>query len=203
MSVDDTDDDFRAAMGDVEPLSSKRGKVAPSRKPEDGVAQQNRRDAALGLTRQLEDPNPLYLGEVPALDPHELLEWKKDGVQHEVFKKLKVGGYPLDAELDLHGNTVKEARTAVFKLLVNAFAKGHRMLLVAHGRGEKSATPARIKSYVAYWLTEHPHVIAFHSALARQGGTGATYVLIKKSPKSKADNREIYGQQGDVGEESQ
>ena len=199
--IEEDDEDFRSAMGDVEPLADHKSKVERVRRSEDSLALQNRRDAALGLNRRNEDPNPLYLGEVPSVEPRACLEWKKDGVQREVFRKLATGAYPIDASLDLHGLTVKEARVAVYQLLVRAQVKQWRTILIAHGRGEASATPARIKSYVAYWMSQHPMVIAYHSALQRHGGTGACYVLIKKSAKAKAANRESYGLQGETPDE--
>jgi len=38
-----------------------------------------------------------------------------------------------------------------------------------------------------------PEVLAFHSAQKRDGGTGAVYVMLKKSDDAKQDNRERYG----------
>ena len=64
---------------------------------------------------------------------------------------------------------------------------------LAHGRGEKSATPARIKSFVAAWLEALPEVIAYTSAQRHHGGTGAVYALLKKSPAAKQDNAELHG----------
>lgn len=195
----DSAKDFAAAMADVAPLKKgqrlvgKRGKT----RQESGIAHRNRRAAALGLT-DAADPNPLNLGEVPSVAPHAVLEWKKDGVQQAVFAKLRSGQYKVESDLDLHGLTVKEARSAVYAFLREAEARDQRMLLIAHGRGEKSATPARLKSYLAHWLVQLPIVIAFHSAQPQQGGTGAVYVLLKKSKRKKEETRERFGQQSDM-----
>ena len=70
-------------------------------------------------------------------------------------------------------------------------------LLIAHGRGEQSATPARLKSYVAHWLGQLPQVIAYASADRRHGGTGAVLVLVKKSAEAKEETRQAYGQKSD------
>jgi DNA-nicking Smr family endonuclease len=189
------DDTFRDAMSDVAPLSAKqrvqRDKTARAATP----AQLERREAALGNRTKAAamDPNYLTLGEVPPLNPREILDWKKDGVQRAVFLRLKAGKYPVEGSLDLHRHTVKEARAALFKFVNLAIARSWRMVMVAHGRGEQSPTPARIKSYVAAWLEQIPEVIAFHSAQNRHGGTGAVYVLLKKSPAAKDENREQYG----------
>ena len=194
------DDSFRDAMSDVAPLSSKRQRVQHGKTAAEATpAQLQRREAAVGNRNNhaAVDPNFLTLGEVPGLGPRDILEWKKDGVQHGVFARLKAGKYAAEGSLDLHRHTVKESRAALFKFLNLAFAKRWRTVVVAHGRGEKSPTPARIKSYVAAWLAQVPEVIAFHSAPHNQGGTGAVYVLLKKAPAAKDENREQYGGRGE------
>ena len=35
------------------------------------------------------------------------LEYKKDGVQDGVFRKLRLGKYPITAKLDLHRRTLR------------------------------------------------------------------------------------------------
>jgi DNA-nicking Smr family endonuclease len=199
--VSDSDSDFLDAMNDVAPLPERHvrrvtvaGKEAP---PTPSASQLERREAALGKRKPGADPNPLTLEEVPQLQPRELLEWKKDGVQHEVFARLKNAKYPIEGSLDLHGLTVKEARTAVWRLFSQAESRRWRMLLIAHGRGEKSQTPARLKSYLAHWLGQMPQVLAYHSADRRHGGTGAVFVLLKKSARAKEETRETYGLKSD------
>jgi DNA-nicking Smr family endonuclease len=195
MSDDDT---FRDAMSDVAPLQRKRRVRHDKATGEATPAQLERREVALGNRETARvDPNYLTLGEVPQHQPHDVLEWKKVGVQRGVFSRLKAGKYPIEASLDLHRHTVKQSRSALFEFLNTAFARRWRTVIIAHGRGEKSPTPARIKSYVAAWLVEVPHVIAFHSARSNQGGTGALYVLLKKSPAAKNENREQYGGKGE------
>ncbi len=202
------DDDFRSAMSDVAPLGEKVKKKA--RHEEQlreakkempravSLTQLERRYAALGIDRTPKvDPNPLTLGDVPALEPRDVLEWKKDGVQHQVFARLKNGQYPIEGSLDLHRLSVREAREAVRKFFRLAEAKRWRTVLIAHGRGEQSATPARLKSYVVHWLGQMPDVIAYSSADRRHGGTGAVLVLVRKSAAAKEETREAFGQKSD------
>jgi len=192
------DDDFREAMAGVAPLA--QSKVAhPKPRPAATPAQIERREAALGVRKPKVDPNYLTLGEVPILHPRETLEWKKDGVQHEVFRKLRAGKYPIEGTLDLHRHTVKEARAALFEFVNLALARGWRTVLVSHGRGERSPTPGRIKSYVAHWLTQIPEVIAFNSAIPPHGGTGTVYVMLKKSAEAREKARELHGQKSSEG----
>ena len=135
----------------------------------------------------------LTLAEVPKHLPRDVLSWKQTGIQHAVFDKVKAGRYPLERQLDLHGLTVKESADAVLLFVDTCMKKGVCFALIAHGRGEKSQTPARLKSFLAHWLVQLPQILAYHSALQKDGGTGAVYVLLKKSEKLKQENRELYG----------
>ncbi|MGA1675713.1 MAG: DNA endonuclease SmrA [Pseudomonadales bacterium] len=191
------EESFRAAMAGVAPLQQKT--VDPLNGPAPVTsAQLERREAALGLRKPRVDPNYLTLGEVPLLHPRDMLSWKKDGVQHEVFRKLRGGKYPIDGQLDLHRHTVKEARAALYAFMGRALERGWRTVLISHGRGELGPTPARIKSYVAFWLGQVPEVIAFHSADRQHGGTGSVYALLKKTSEARETTRERHGQKGDA-----
>ena len=195
-------DDFAAAMQDVVPMAkTKAGQTSrvteDSRDTAPTTAQLQRREAAVGSDRKLEDENFLTLSDVPQVDPLQFLEWRKDGVQLAVFDKLRRGGYELQSTLDLHRKTVSEARTELFVFLRQAQQKGHRGVLISPGKGQYSKTPARLKSYVAAWLTEHPEVIAFCSAQRHHGGTGSVYALVRKSSQASEDNRELHGSKSD------
>jgi DNA-nicking Smr family endonuclease len=191
--MDDDDELFRAAMVDVERL--KVVPKPPKPRSEPTPSQIARRERAAVHQRQPVDPNYLTLGEVKQLKPHDLVSWKKDGVQEGVFKKLRLGKYPVDGRLDLHRKTVKEARAALFEFIQLAIAKGWRCVLVNHGRGERSPTPARIKSYAIAWLAQIPEVLAYHHPERRQlGGGGVVLVLLRKSAAQREENRERFGQ---------
>jgi len=196
-----TDDElFREAMADVDPLPRLRQRELPAdpaaRQPT--ARQRERQRAAEGRSGTAQqDPNPLTLRELEPLHPREVLAWKKDGVQHEVFSRLKSGSYEPEGQLDLHRSSVREARVKVFEFLELAARRGWRTLLIAHGRGEQSSTPARLKTYVNHWLREWPQVNAYHSAARHHGGTGAVYVLLKKTREAKEATRERFGQQSE------
>ncbi len=192
------DDDtlFAAAMQDVAPLAKGRQQALPGAR-EVTQAQLARRDAALGLEQERLDANFLTLGEVAPRAPLEFLEWKKNGVQNAVFDRLRRGDYALEGSLDLHRKTVAQARVEVFEFLQRTRALGQRHVLISPGKGEISATPGRLKSYLAHWLEQHPEVIAFCSAQRHHGGVGAVYVLVRKSPASRELNREQHGLKSD------
>jgi len=197
----DSDDDlFREAMGemgDVAPLKSRtvqtEERVLSGSDVGPTAAQLERQKNAVVDRDEEGEERIMTLGEVPQVAPDAVLSWRQDGVQLGVFDKLKRGDYPVEAALDLHHKTVKEARLLVWRFLTDAQSAGYRCVVIAHGRGERSPQPARLKGFALHWLTNLPLAIAFHSAPAKLGGLGATLVLVQKSHKAKALNRERHG----------
>ncbi|WP_125779081.1 DNA endonuclease SmrA [Pseudoalteromonas rubra] len=182
---------FLASMGDVVPLAQDKKAELRRQQNEPTLAQLARREAAEQEQEQDFDPNFLSTEYVDLLDPHDLLSYKKDGVQQGVFKNLRLGKYQIDATLDLHGKPFREARKSLFDFITDCHQRSIRVLLIRHGIGLKSKPfPAILKSYCNKWLQEMPQILAFHSALSCHGGNGATYVLLKKSEEKKVENRE-------------
>lgn len=144
------------------------------------------------VTEKQADPNYLDTEHVEQVGPHDPLEWKKAGVQEGVYRKLRLGKYDIDASLDLHRLTVAQARQEVFKFIHECQNRQLRAVIITHGKGDRSDTPARIKSFVNHWLQQLPQVLAFHSTQQRHGGVGAVYVLIQKSESSKLSAREKF-----------
>jgi DNA-nicking Smr family endonuclease len=126
------------------------------------------------------------------LDADDILCFKRDGVQHGVFRKLKLGAYSVDATLDLHRLNVEKARDEVMQFLYECRKFDVRTALICHGKGRRSETYPVIKSFLAKWLPAIPEIIAFHSARSFHGGTGAVYVLFRKSHRQKDINRRRY-----------
>ena len=137
---------------------------------------------------------PLTSDMVEPLGAQDVLSWMRPGVQHGVFKKLRLGQYAIEARLDLHRMTVEEARREVFGFVRDCVRYGLRSVIILHGKGERNPDGiAQLKSYLAKWLPELEDVLAFHSAQKHHGGTGAVYVMIRKGDRDKQRNREIHG----------
>ncbi len=151
--------------------------------------QKERRRAA---AEELTDSNPLSLELRKRLQPHDFLHWKEPGIQEGVWKKLRLGKYNMKASLDLHLFTVKEARQELHNFLTSCMESGIRTALIHHGRGEQGQKKATIKSYTSQWLTEHNHVLAFHTAQKQHGGTAAVYAMIRKNADVRSENREQF-----------
>lgn len=181
---------FREELEGVQPLQAP-ARVALNRSPISELATAARREAA---QRELDqERNFLALDHVEMLDPYYPLEFKRPGVQHGVFRKFKQGRYPMDARLDLHRMTAERARDEVFQFIREALAYDLRNVLIVPGRGSHSQSQeAILKSYVNKWLPEFEEVQAFCSALPAHGGTGAVYVMLKKSERRKQENRDHF-----------
>jgi len=131
------------------------------------------------------DVNFLDLENIEMVDPGDTIGNKKPGVQNGVYKKLRQGKYPSENHLDLHKTTVKQAQKQVLNFIEYSRKKNYRCVIITHGKGVHSKTPGKIKSHVNHWLQQIPEVLAFHSTLTKDGGSGAVYVLLKKNRNEK------------------
>ncbi len=185
---------FRELVGAVTPLKAEA--VATSVKPaEITPGMQVRRLAAQAYGERYRD----FLAaedQITMVKPWDELSFKRDGVQHGVFKNLRLGKYAIDSRLDLHGFTVEAARKTVVEFIGDCLAANLRCLLILHGKGELREKPALLKSCVNHWLQQMDSVLAFHSAQRFHGGFGATYVLLRKSEEKREENKERYSKRG-------
>lgn len=125
------------------------------------------------------------------------LSFRRAGVQDGVMRKLRRGHYRTEAELDLHGLVVEEAREAVRAFLARAVARHLRCVRIVHGKGLGSGPRGPVlKKAVNLILRKTAPVLAFCSARQIDGGTGAIYVLISdglapsaRSPATPAAGR--------------
>ena len=124
---------------------------------------------------------------IKQVDPLAYLEFVRPGVQHGVYKNLRLGKYEIQSRLDLHRHTVEQARNALWHFVDDCHKHGVRCALVTHGKGEGREQPARLKSCVNHWLRQFDQVLAFHSAQKTHGGVGATYILVKKDSAARRE----------------
>lgn len=168
---------FLDEVSDVRPLKAEKRietvKNKPKAKPRH--IHQNVDEEFASETGQLSDPTDLR--DVAVED---VLFFARPGIQQKLQKKLRRGELPIEEELDLHGYTVQEARSAIQDFLHECKRQGIRYIRIVHGKGYRSENKVPvIKTHVAYWLPQHPDVLAYASALPHDGGTGALYVLLK------------------------
>lgn len=61
------------------------------------------------------------------------------------------------------------------------------MVKIVHGKGAHTGQTL-LKTYVNGWLPQLPDVLAFVSALPRDGGAGAVYVLLRRQAPQSLDS---------------
>ncbi len=185
MSQDDMEL-FQQMMGDVKPIKHDTAELFYRSDASD--TQLAKRAAAVALSEQ--DVEYLSLDNAPMLKPEDHFEYKRDGVQDGVFRKMRLGKYPIQARLDLHKKSLEKARDEITSFLKQCMRMDIRTVVIVHGKGERSNPPALMKSYVSHWMTQIADVQCAHTAQRNHGGSGALYVMLRKSPEKKAENRE-------------
>ncbi len=109
------------------------------------------------------------------------LYWARDGVQDTQLRRMKAGQIAFEGSLDLHGMSVETARSTLREFLTEALRLEVRCVRVTHGKAARlDGKKPMIKSHVNTWLRQHEKVLGFTSCVARHGGTGALYVLLKR-----------------------
>jgi DNA-nicking Smr family endonuclease len=185
MSSDDLDL-FQQMMGDVKPITQDTANLTFRQGATE--AQLAKRQAAVSLSEA--DEEYLSLENIPPIRPEDVVDFKRSGVQDGVHRKLRLGKYPIQARLDLHKLTLEQAREQVLAFLKKCLRMDIRTVVIVHGKGERSNPPALMKSHIAHWLPQISDVQCVHSAQQHHGGTGAVYVLLRKSAEKKLENRE-------------
>ncbi|WP_299574794.1 DNA endonuclease SmrA [uncultured Shewanella sp.] len=179
---------FLAEMADVKPLkaSDNHFNIQNQSVTEGQLA----RRAAAAQNEYLQkltiDPTMMTV-----VEPEEIISYKINGVQEEVFRHLRLGKYKSKTTLDLHAYRLSKAREELINAILLAYERGERNLLIIHGKGFKSRPfPALMKSAVNTWLVQLEQVQAFHSATREQGGTGALFVMLVKNDQQRVISSE-------------
>jgi DNA-nicking Smr family endonuclease len=156
---------FADAMSDVVPLEDRDKIRRPPARPSDPPEPARRRPPGFRVRTDA--------GRV---------EGRADDVSRRTLAALRRGEYPVDESIDLHGLDAAAARGALVRaVLANASA---HCLRVVHGRGIHSEDRPVLKESLPDWLQHPPlawRVMAFASAPGRQGGPGATLVLLRRA----------------------
>jgi DNA-nicking Smr family endonuclease len=124
-------------------------------------------------------------------DPWEILDqgetgeelfFTRPGVPATALRKLKRGGWVIQAELDLHGLRADEARIALAEFLLQCARNDCRCVRIIHGKGLRSKNREPVlKHKLRHWLIQRNDVLAFCQARPADGGSGAATVLLRSS----------------------
>ena len=180
MSISDEDKAlFHAVMKAVTPL-----KATTRREPKPPRA---KNPMVIRKPEPIEPPRAeYYLSNhyTNTVTPESTLQHCSQSLPKQRLRELKSGQIPWEARLDVHGLRPDDARHSLCAFITHQQAQGTRCVLIIHGKGGNRHGEAPVlKNHVNHWLQQLPHVLAFHSALARDGGNGALYVLLKRINK--------------------
>ena len=172
--TDDDTDLFRRAMTDTKPLQSEARAVGGARKPRPRA-------------RFSRDDEQQALRESLAADIDSIEQANGDGLRfcrasvgRRTMRKLSRGGFSVQAEIDLHGMTVVEAKPRLAAFIERCARDGRLCVRIVHGKGIGSGRRGPVlKQSVNCWLKQWDAVLAFVSARQVDGGTGALYVLLR------------------------
>lgn len=173
---------FHAHMRSVKPLNEKTPRVKTTA-PKPAIPPKKR-----DIPR-VEKKIEYYLSDVihdPVLSQTKL-SYAQPGLPSQRFKALRNGQIHWESRLDLHGLKSEKARDALYQFIHLAAEHNKRCLLIIHGKGGHEGAPPVIKNLVNRWLPQLENVLAFHSALPKDGGTGAVYVLLKRNRDHESD----------------
>jgi len=103
------------------------------------------------------------------------------GVSHAQIAALRAGNVRAEATVDLHGMTVEPALAQLKKFLLESRQLARRCVLIVHGKGTHSEHGAPLREAVMQQLLGPLSgvVHAFASAAPPDGGSGATYVMLR------------------------
>lgn len=165
---------FREAIGDVRELTPPA--AAPERPRPAAEARMQERDEALALAQSR---TAAYLE--ATIDGAEALAYRRDEVPESVLKSLKRGQFSIGGELDLHQLRAPQAERWLREFLAQSRAGGHACVRIIHGKGLRTSEGGSVlKALVDRLLRQRADVLAFASAPAAMGGTGAVLVLLAK-----------------------
>lgn len=176
------DDDFalfRAETRGIKPISIDRADVGKPKTDRARFSNLRQFATVSAKSTQVDGLSDQFVIDV---DAEEALYWAANGVQDGQMRKLKAGQIGFEGSLDLHGMSVEKARDTLWAFLAEACQLEIRCVRVTHGKAaRKDGKRPLIKSHVNTWLRQHPQVLGFTSCMPRHGGTGALYVMLKRT----------------------
>lgn len=146
------------------------------------------------LKKALESwPNATPSRPAPTVEPS--LRQNVPGLDKRTAERLRKGRMEIDGKLDLHGLTRAEAHRRLRSFITASQIQGKRCVLVITGKGSsrqktddapfmQSEKAGILREAVPKWLTApdlRPLVIDIRHAQPKHGGSGALYVLLRRS----------------------
>lgn len=124
--------------------------------------------------------------EADLADDTEALQYRGAGIQDRVWRKLRRGGFHVNDALDLHGLNREQAYIEVAQFVSGCHQRDARCIRIIHGKGLRSnGNGPVLRRLLGGWLRRRNDVLAFCPAQPCDGGSGASYVLLRAAPRER------------------
>ena len=108
-------------------------------------------------------------------------------IDRNLAEKFSSGKMKIEARLDLHGMSEKQAFAAVTDFIQKSYVAGRRCVLIITGKGMKQdpwwESKGIIRQSFAQWINHidiRPYLLGVATANQSDGGSGAFYCLLKR-----------------------
>jgi|MDSW01.2.fsa_nt_gb DNA-nicking Smr family endonuclease len=111
-------------------------------------------------------------------------------LEKNTLRKIKKGKIRIEAQLDLHGNTIDESKIRVVNFILENYKKQKRLVLIITGKGRKTSSKVpwgenlgKLRLTVPQWLNSielSKYILWFDEANQQNGGSGALMIYLKK-----------------------
>lgn len=123
------------------------------------------------------------------------LESAGKDVDSRNLERFRKGKMPIEGRIDLHGMNQDTAHRTLERFILSAYGAGKRCVLVITGKGDRERAgaehatdwmaprPGILRERVPEWLRDvplGPLVLQTAQAQAKDGGSGALYVLLRR-----------------------
>lgn len=167
---------FRTTVGPVKTIETNTVILTPDKKPR-----------PTPLFKALEAIDPLQKNVHEQLDilfQEDSVAFVSPGLQKNIIKKLRKGYFGVDANIDLHGLSSRDAQQQLLGFIHSCIEDGCRCVQIIHGKGYNSPNKQPVlKNDINLWLRQHKDVLAFCSTPPKAGGAGALFALLRQSEK--------------------
>jgi len=163
---------FRQAMTDVKPLKSPARTDSPVPRLSTG-----KRKPEVSRPTSAQDLE-IFVENRSGVGSDDGTSHRKNGVQKKIMQKLKRGRFQVSAQLDLHQMTTVTGSRAMLEFIADSQTGSPVCIRIIHGKGLRSKQGPRLKLMARQLLRDHPQVMAYTACKPRDGGDGATDVLL-------------------------
>ena len=106
--------------------------------------------------------------------------YRRNEVSPDILRRLRRADFAIEDEIDLHALNERAAEDVLRRFLAEARDAAHHCVRIIHGKGLHSTQGPVLKGLVERVLNLRADILAYATAPASHGGTGALLVLLSK-----------------------